>query len=116
MSSIPAGGDHQLMSKRFGHTIYRGQVVSNSPSGYFIQVRSERPLTLLEFPSFELAKHYIDGEIEKQRSERLQLRQSITKVVNDPDLLKGLAARDEKLAKKLLTVARECGLLKEAAA
>jgi len=52
-------------------------------------------------------------ESDRDILDEIELRLSIARVVNDPVLLARLAERDEEVAKKVVQVARECGLLKE---
>jgi hypothetical protein len=104
------------MRKRFDHILYRDQIIAYSESGYYLKT-DERPTTLLEFSSLEEAKQHVDtilAESELDILDEVELRLSIAKVVNDPDLLKKLTERDAEVAKKVLEVARLCGLLREA--
>ena len=104
------------MRKRFGRILYRDQIIAYSGSGYYLKT-DDHPTTLLEFASLGEAKQHVDTmltESEIDILDEVELRLSISKVVNDPALLKNLVARDEKVAKKVLEVARLSGLLKEA--
>jgi hypothetical protein len=105
------------MSKHVGHLFYRGHIIVYSRSGYYLKIQ-EHPLTLLQFPLLEEAKRHVDTmlkEAERGDLDVVELRRSITHVVNDPALLARLTERDEEVARKVVQVAHLCGLLKEAA-
>jgi hypothetical protein len=104
------------MSKRFGQILYRGETIASSKSGYYLKT-CEHPTTLLGFSTLEAAKNQVDimvDESDRDILDGVELRLSISRVVNDPVLLARLTERDEEAAKKVVQVARLCGLLKEA--
>jgi hypothetical protein len=104
------------MSKAFDHTRYRDQIIVSSKSGYYLKA-DDHPVTLLQFPSLEEAERHVDSmlaEIDNSDPDTFEIRQTITKVVNDPALLQQLAEQDQEVARKVVEVARLCGLLKEA--
>jgi hypothetical protein len=105
------------MRRRIDPIIYRDQVIAYSGSSYYLKT-GDHPITLIEFTTLEEAKQYIGdmiAESEMDILDKVELRLSIAKVVNDPDLLKRLTERDAKVAKKVVQVARLAGLPKEAA-
>src|SRR5215207_3389463 len=100
------------MSKHFGHILYRDETIAYSKSGYYLKT-DEHPTTLLGFSSLEEAKNHVDtmmSESEMDLLDAVELRLSIAKVVNDPDLLKKLTERDGAVARKVVKVARLAGL------